>query len=331
MQPLVSICIPAYNAERFIAETLESALNQTYPNTEVIVSDDASRDSTGKIVKGYSSRGVRLIKQPRNLGMHANWNAVIRASSGKYVLKLDADDLLHPDHVREQIKVFESYPEVVFAHCACQLIDVNGRFLGYERSIHGSFIRDGLEEWPRYVFGPRAVNIVMLRRSAFEQVGGYDERYRYSGDWAMHRSLLRIGSVFYNDQVLARYRVHTVGKRGVERIQAYERLMHLKDMELNWPQAVPNKAELLSQARTHLAVKSLLGAARCTNQERADILQTLPSHTDNWRLQVLWLFLCYGGAPIIRFYSSSRQRARLLAKSIIFKAREFGLSERYIM
>ncbi|MBM4275125.1 MAG: glycosyltransferase family 2 protein, partial [Deltaproteobacteria bacterium] len=75
---LVSICIPAYNAQRFIAATLESALRQDYPNLEIIVSDDGSADRTAEIVQAYGSRGVRLIRQARNLGMTGNMNAVIR-------------------------------------------------------------------------------------------------------------------------------------------------------------------------------------------------------------------------------------------------------------
>jgi glycosyltransferase involved in cell wall biosynthesis len=290
-------------------------------NIQIVISDDASKDKTVEIVKDYRSEGICLIEQSRNLGMHGNWNAVIRASSGKYVLKLDADDLIDPDYVEEQVRVLEACPEIVFAHSACRLIDVNGHFLGYERSIHGSFIRDGLEEWPRYVFGPHAVNIVMLRRSAYDQTGGYDERYRYSGDWAMHRSLLRIGSVFYNDRVLASYRVHDLGKENIKRLQTYEHLMHLKDMEQNWPVRVPNKTELLRKARIYWAFHALLSAAHCGHKERQDILELIPQYTDSWGVRLLAGFMHHGGAGIVRFFASGKNRLRLLAKGLVFAIR----------
>jgi glycosyltransferase involved in cell wall biosynthesis len=318
MQPLVSICIPVCNAERFIAETLESALAQTYQNFEVIVSDDASIDRTVEVVLRYVEHGVRLIEQPKNLGMHGNWNAVIRASSGKYVLKLDADDLIMPDHIAEQVAVFEEHPEVVFAHCACRLINANGRFLGYERSIHGSFIRTGIEEWPRYVFGPRAVNIVTLRRSAYDAVGGYDERYQYSGDWAMHRALLKIGSVFYNDRVLASYRLHSVGKEGVKQLLTREHLMHLEDMERDWPKAVPNKTKLLKQASKLFAIKALLFAATCSPSERENILKITPRYTEHWQATALLIFLRFGGVIPMQLYVVLRRKLRLLVKAMIF-------------
>ncbi|MCK6585111.1 MAG: glycosyltransferase, partial [Anaerolineales bacterium] len=156
MEPLVSICIPAYNAERFIEETLNSAVSQTYPNLEIIVSDDCSQDRTFEIASRYANQRVLVIRTPHNLGMFGNFNHVIRHSSGKYILKLDADDLVTPEHIAEQVAVMEANPQVTFAHCACRLIDINGNFIGYERSLHGSFIKSGIEEWPRYVFGPRA-------------------------------------------------------------------------------------------------------------------------------------------------------------------------------
>ena len=254
VDPLVSICIPAYNAERFISQTVESALAQDYPNLEIIVSDDCSIDRTQIILQVYNTKGVRLIKQNQNLGMHGNWNAVIRSSHGKYIVKLDADDLLAPQYVSNMVSIMEAYPEVTFSHCGCRLIDAEGRFLGYERSIRGSFIGKGFKEWPRYVLGSRAVNIVMLRRSAFDSVGGYDERFRYSGDWKMHRDLLQLGDVFYNDQILASYRSHSVNKTGVRLLQAKEHLMHLEDMAQNWPPSVPGKDRLLAQAQRIFAM-----------------------------------------------------------------------------
>jgi glycosyltransferase involved in cell wall biosynthesis len=317
MKPLVSICIPAYNAEQFIAETLESALRQTYPNIEIIVSDDDSSDRTAEIVREREPQGVRLLGQPRNLGRYGNCNAVIRTSSGKYVLKLDADDLIEPEHVAEQVAVMEAHSEVVFAHCACRLVDRDGGFIGYERSIGGSFIRAGVKEWPRYVIGSRAVNVVMIRRSAFDQVGGYDERYHYSGDWAMHRALLRIGDVYYNDRVLASYRVHDVGKEGIQRLQAYERLMHLESMESDWPPEVPNKDRLLRRARRRLAIVTVFGAAKSTGRERQEILDLITRYTEDADINLLAALVRHGGAFAIRAYVIVRNRLRLRFKSLI--------------
>jgi hypothetical protein len=125
-------------------------------------------------------------------------------------VKLDADDMLEPHYVSSLVAVMEAHPRVAFAHCACCLIDQDGKFLGYERSIHGSFIRAGLEEWPRYVFGPRAVGNLMLRRTAFEEVRGYDESYLKPG-LETGADLLLAGDVYILTRQLANYR-HAEGK-----------------------------------------------------------------------------------------------------------------------
>ncbi|GAB4403130.1 MAG: hypothetical protein OHK003_30870 [Anaerolineales bacterium] len=318
MEPLVSICIPAYNAEHFIADTLNSALSQTYPNLEIVVSDDCSQDKTFEIASSYVERGVKIIKPSQNLGMFGNFNYVIRCSSGKYILKLDADDLVDPEHVAEQVAVMEAYPQVNFAHCACRLIDVNGNLIGYERSLQDSFIRTCVEEWPRYVFGPRAVNIVMIRRSAFDQVGGYDERYRYSGDWAMHRSLLKTGSVFYNAKVLASYRVHRIGKDGVRLLQVKEHLMHLEDIAQMWPEDVKDKEKILRRARIRLGKMGAIIAACAPANERREIISLLPSYGDELSLRLLTLLLKLRGAIIIRGYRIIFLTLRQVVKQFMY-------------
>lgn len=316
--PLVSICIPAYNAERFIAETLESALRQDYPNLEIIVSDDCSTDGTTEIVRQHESHGVRLLQQKKNLGMHANWNAVIRASSGSYVCKLDADDLLERQYVSSMVAVMESHPKVTFAHCACRLIDVNGKFLGYERSVHSSFIRDGLEEWPRYVFGPRAVNIVMLRRSAFDAVGGYDERFAYTGDWKMHRDLLKVGDVFYNDNILASYRIHNIGKKGVLPLQAKENVLHLEDLEQNWPDMVQGKDRIMKRARRSLSIQLVKMASWATPSESEQLLKYLPLYGNFLSARALALIVRAGQSQFINSYSQIKQLLRQYLKNTIW-------------
>ncbi len=317
---LVSICIPAYNAERFIAATLESALRQDYANLEIVVSDDRSTDRTPEIVQAYESRGVRLIRQARNLGMTGNMNAVILASRGKYAVKLDSDDLLEPGYVFSMVPVMEAHPRVVFAHCACRLIDADGKFLGYERSIHGSFIRPGLKEWPRYVFGPRAVHLLMLRRTAFEAVGGYDESFIRSQDWKLERDLLKIGDVYYNDQLLARYRCHGEGKQGLQLLRAQAHLQHLEDMEKNWPPAVPGKARLLRRARRHLALWLVLTAAQADRREALDLLNHLPPYGNFLDVRLLGHLVRSGGSGIIRLYYRQKMHLRQAVKKLFYKS-----------
>ncbi|NJR62959.1 MAG: glycosyltransferase family 2 protein, partial [Cyanobacteria bacterium CRU_2_1] len=102
MKPLVSILIAAYNAEPWIAETLESALAQTWTNLEIIVVDDGSTDESLAIAKRYESRHVKVMSQP-NQGASAARNVAYQACRGDYIQYLDADDLLAPDKIEQQV------------------------------------------------------------------------------------------------------------------------------------------------------------------------------------------------------------------------------------
>jgi Glycosyl transferase family 2 len=107
MKPLVSILIPAYNAEEWIAETLQSALSQTWENKEIIVVDDGSKDKTFDAAQNFSSHGVRVVQQ-ENQGAAAARNKAFSLSRGSYIQWLDADDLLSPDKISRQMMVAEA-------------------------------------------------------------------------------------------------------------------------------------------------------------------------------------------------------------------------------
>ena len=102
--PLVSIVIPCYNAARWLAGALDSALAQTWPATEIIVVNDGSSDASPAIARQFESRGVRVLDQ-RNRGAAAARNAGLRAAGGRFIQFLDADDLLAPDKVERQMRV----------------------------------------------------------------------------------------------------------------------------------------------------------------------------------------------------------------------------------
>ena len=107
MRPLVSILIPAYNAEPWIADTIQSALAQTWPRKEIIVVDDGSDDRTISIANEFSSRGVFVAFQ-KNRGEAAARNKALSFCSGDYIQWLDADDILAPDKISRQMEFAES-------------------------------------------------------------------------------------------------------------------------------------------------------------------------------------------------------------------------------
>ena len=101
MKPLVSILIPAYNAEEWVAESIESAIAQTWPRKEIIVVDDGSTDRTGEVARGFAAKTVKVVST-QNQGMSAAINVAYQLCQGDYIQELDADDLLAPDKVEKQ-------------------------------------------------------------------------------------------------------------------------------------------------------------------------------------------------------------------------------------
>jgi glycosyltransferase involved in cell wall biosynthesis len=126
-KPLVSVIIPTYNSEKYIKESLESIINQTYDNLEVVVTDDCSKDNTVDMVKKYQSNDsrIRLIVNKKNMGIALNMNKGIRVCKGKYIAILDADDWAYPYRVEEQVKVMEENPDVVLCSGYMQICDEN--------------------------------------------------------------------------------------------------------------------------------------------------------------------------------------------------------------
>lgn len=112
--PLVSICIPTFNGEEFLAEAMDSAICQTYSNLEIVVSDDASKDNTLKIVEAYQQKThipIRVFHHTPS-GIGANWNFCMRQARGEYIKFLFQDDLLAPDCIEKMISVFAVYPDL---------------------------------------------------------------------------------------------------------------------------------------------------------------------------------------------------------------------------
>ena len=136
MSELVSILVPAYNAERWISGTIESALAQSWSRKEVIIVDDGSTDRTLKVAKSFAAKGVRVLAQA-NKGAAAARNTALRAAQGAYIQYLDADDRLHPDKLAAQLRGAEDG-----RRSRTLLTGAWGRF--FERPDHARFAPDSL-------------------------------------------------------------------------------------------------------------------------------------------------------------------------------------------
>jgi glycosyltransferase involved in cell wall biosynthesis len=129
--PLLSVGLFVYNGERFIEEALDSILNQTFTDFELIISDNASRDRTGDIAKAYARRDhrIRYHRSEKNLGAGRNAQRVYELATGKYFKWAAVDDLMEPDLLRRCVEVLENDPGCVLAYASTREVDLNGSFV----------------------------------------------------------------------------------------------------------------------------------------------------------------------------------------------------------
>ncbi|WNZ25294.1 glycosyltransferase [Leptolyngbya sp. NK1-12] len=204
----VSVIIPCYNAERFLAEAIESALGQSIAATEIIVVDDGSTDQTRAIVARYPQ--VKYIYQSRQ-GVSAARNYGLQVSCGEYIVFLDHDDYLLPNALEAGLAAFRQHPDCGFVFGVCRNIDTNGiRLQGSNRAVLEHPYPQPI--YPNILKGnsvhPPARHL--FHRSVFETVGKFDTTLTVAEDYDMY---LRVAAAFpghcHNQEVVA-YRTHDV-------------------------------------------------------------------------------------------------------------------------
>lgn len=207
--PTVSIITPVYNGERFIRESLDSALAQTYLDWELIAVDDGSTDSTPEILREYTDPRVRIIRQA-NQGEATARNTGLAQATGKYVAFLDADDLYLPNALADMVEYLEAHPEFDVVLCDGNLCDQNKRILS-RLSEHRSSICTGDILEP-LVLTADVITVpvcTMTRRATIEQYHVlFDKNLVIGPDWDFWIQLARHARFGHLDRITCMYRVH---------------------------------------------------------------------------------------------------------------------------
>jgi glycosyltransferase involved in cell wall biosynthesis len=188
--PLISVIIPAYNAEKTIKETIESVLNQTFSDFELIVINDGSQDSTLDIVSSISDPRIKVFSYS-NSGPQKSRNRGIAIATGDYLAFLDSDDLWTPDKLEAQLKALQENPEAAVAYSWTDYIDEFGAFL-YSGS-HATETGDVYAKLLVENFLENGSN-PLICRNALTKMGGFDESLSASQDWDLY---LRLANQYY--------------------------------------------------------------------------------------------------------------------------------------
>jgi GT2 family glycosyltransferase len=207
----VSVCIPAHQPGRYLAEAVGSVLAQARDDVEVLVVDDASTDGTCDALEAMAHPIVSVMRHRRRQGIVRSRNALLEASRGELVVWLDADDLHLPGTIGRQLAAMRSVPGAAFVHGACTVVDAHGvatrpwpRAFAVPPVLPGSLAREAL------LLGNHVTtSTVMARRDAHAEVGWFRGRLDEPGeDWDMWLRLAAVGAVAYVDEPVAAYRQH---------------------------------------------------------------------------------------------------------------------------
>jgi len=204
--PLVSVLVTVYNRENFLGEAIESIINQTYKNIEIIIVNDGSTDRTEEIIRSYMKKDERIIllNNNENIGIPKSENKALAVARGKYIARLDSDDIALPERIQTQVEFMESHPEIGVLGSNAFLIDEVGKVQGQTHL----FERHELIHWTMLIRGcPMVHPSVMFRRKIDNEPVFYNENYCAADDWELWSRLinktkfqnLRLPLVYYRD------------------------------------------------------------------------------------------------------------------------------------
>lgn len=206
----VSICIPVYNAEKYIKETIESILSQSFENFELIIFDNNSTDNTVNIIKTFNDKRIKLYKNDINLGMVKNWNECVKKINGKYIHFVCSDDILYKDCIKEKINLIKQHSDVVMVVSNTDIINSDGRKIFTRKFCKKTKILSG-EKIAKKSFRTRNLfgepSNVLFKNLTKEKIGYFNEKLSYTPDWEYWLRLTKHGNVAFIAKALTKYRV----------------------------------------------------------------------------------------------------------------------------
>ena len=191
MIPQVSVIMSVYNGERYVSEAIESILQQSFSDWELIVIDDNSSDGSSVIIRQYLAQDqrVKLINNEQNFGLTKSLNIGIKDSTGKYIARLDADDSCLPDRLQKQYDFMEAHPEMAVCGSCGNYIDESGEVVG-KKTLPTEY----REIKKKLLFNNQFIHSsLFICRAMIDKEGGYDESFRTSQDYEL---MLRIASKY---------------------------------------------------------------------------------------------------------------------------------------
>jgi glycosyltransferase involved in cell wall biosynthesis len=282
--PLITIAIPTYNRAVWLRGCVESALAQTYPNFEVLVSDNASTDETPEVLKAFDDPRLRVVRQEKNIGLMPNWNACLWEAKGDYIVYLPDDDRLAPWMLERCVRQIMSEPRSVMVVALNDLnLAAEGRLLPPARSrTLQTGVHDGAAIFLEYLKGRLSVQLctLMLRTVLLRQYGGFPNDWAYAGDTAIWGAILLTGRAGFVNESCGAFAWHDESATSRysfgDRLDSNRRFIAVIDGAADADLADPRvRREVKRQARRYIA-RDLIGAMVAYRKGGATLSDVLP-------------------------------------------------------
>jgi len=201
--PKISVIMSVYNGEKYLRESVESILNQTFTSFEFIIVNDGSTDSSLDIIRSYDDDRIRLIDNEQNIGLTKSLNKALRFAGGEYIARQDADDVSLPNRLERQVNYLEKHPEVAVLGTSVYLIDEDGKTTTKVVALAGPTLKD-LHKGNQFTHGS-----VMFKKDIVAELGGYNESLRYVQDYELWLRLAKKHHIGNLREPLYKLRFHT--------------------------------------------------------------------------------------------------------------------------
>lgn len=278
-EDLITVCIPAYNAAKFIGETLQSVKRQTYQNWEVIVVEDGTLDGTKEIVEEFAKQIIQkvlYIRQEKNQGAPAARNAAANASTGKWLALLDSDDLWHQNHLSSLMYTSHAHPDSEFIHGGAISFDSETG----EKLTEQIIPQEVIKQFPISLFDTSygiQPSAVMISSKLYKSISGFNINLRDGQeDIEMWFRCARVECKFvFTGQNTCDYRKHPEAlSNNILKITAG--IAQVYSMHIDWE-------EIPKSIRMRLASNGWLSAARLARGSNKDLAKEYLSNSINYR------------------------------------------------
>lgn len=201
MRDLISVIMSVYNEEDYIADAIDSILEQTYDNFEFIIIDDCSKDNTSSIIRTFKDNRIRFIQNTENLGLTRNLNKAIDMAKGTFIARMDSDDISLPDRFEKQLGYLYDHPEISLVSCQTETF-------GDKNLIENVISDPDILKATMLIRPVLAHPGFMFRREIIDNGFRYDETFRQAQDYDFAARLTRTRNIAIVTPVLLRYRAH---------------------------------------------------------------------------------------------------------------------------